>query len=238
MLSVAPLIAPSVALGQSSADAPADVCLEVAGGLAPEVMSSLADAVAQMVAQNQSLFPQPQVTPTASGIDIHAGHPDLPARSSRSCLMPDYDWTARFARDFLVEGAELMLEQADRTPGFESSIDLEWVPGESRIRSTLTFSGPLGIPSGSCWVDDTLTVEPGTGAAVASADRGMDVSLFGDVVCDRFYGNLPKGGAGEQAVGLLPKEVAIEDGRVLRFVTETVQVLDDALVTAGTIRLE
>lgn len=237
-LGLALVAAPAATTGQTPSDEPADVCLDVAVDLPPEVEARLVEAIEQVVAEDPTLFPRPLITPRASGIDIHSGHPDLPTRGGRPCSLLGSEWTARFARDFLVEGAELMLQQAERTPGFESTIELEWFPAESRIRSSLDFSGPFGIPSGTCWVDDTLTVDAGSGRVVASGDRGMDVSLFGDVVCDRFYGNLPKGGAGEQAAGLLPSEVSTDDGRLLRFVAETVQVLDDALVMAGSIRLE
>lgn len=219
------------------ASAPADVCLEISGGLSDDDHAAVVDAVAVVVAENETLFPDPTVTPTGTRIDIHAGHPDLPAVSGVPCLMVEFDWTARFSREFLIEGAELMLEKAPRTPGFDSSIELEWFPDEARLRSTLSFSGPFGIPSGTCWVDDVLTIDPGSGRAVASGDRGMDVSPLGDVVCGRFYDNLSGGGAGEQAVNLLPAEVALGDGRTLRFVAETVHVFDDALAVAGIVEV-
>ena len=222
----------------AASDEPADVCLTVAGGLGDEALPTYVDLVSQVVAQNDALFPEPTIATTETGLDIHSGHSELPARSGQPCLMHEFDWTARFARDFLLEGAELMLEQASKTPGFESSIELDWFPADARVRSTLTFSGPFGIPKGTCWIDDALSIEPESGRAVASGERGMDVSPLGDVVCARFYDNLPDGGAGEQAVSLLPTEVPLGDGQALRFVAETVHVSDDAVVVAGTLRLD
>lgn len=221
----------------AEADRPADVCLDIAGGLHDDERAAVVEAVAAVVAEDRTLFPGPTVTATGTRIDIHAGHPDLQAVAGVACLMDEFDWTARFSREFLVEGAELMLEEADKTPGFDSSIELEWFPGEARLRSTLSFSGPFGIPSGTCWVDDVLSIDPESGRALASGDRGMDVSPLGDVVCGRFYDNLPKGGAGQQAVDLLPTEVDLGDGRTLRFVAETVQVHDDAVAIAGVLEV-
>ena len=122
-----------------------------------------------------------------------------------------------------------------------SGFAFRWSSGQSiKTPAEFTWLGretTFGIPNGVCWVDDVLTIEPESGRALASAERGMDVSPLGDVVCGRYYDNLPKGGAGQQAVDLLPSEVVLDDGRPLRFIAETVSVFDDAVAVAGIVQI-
>ena len=136
-------------------------------------------------------------------------------------------------RAFLEAGADLMLAEAPTTPGIDSDVSLEWHPGEARIRTALTFAGPLDIPNGSCWVDDTLQVDVERGAVVASSDEGRRTSPFAEWACDRFFEHLPEGGAGEQAANLLPMAYELPAGGSMRLIPRTVMVRDDAIVIAG-----
>jgi hypothetical protein len=129
-----------------------------------------------------------------------------------------------------------MLAEAPTTPGIDSDVSLEWYPSETRLRTTLVFAGPLDIPNGTCWIDDALTVDSDSGTVRASSDRGVKTSPFAEGACGRFFDHLPDGGAGEQAVTLLPAVVDLVDGGALRFVAEDVLVAEDAVTVLG--RLE
>ena len=227
-------LAVSLTAGVVLADAhPADVCFEIA----PEILRAgdwevVGHAVDESMAQRSALFPSPRVERSATRLDIDSGH--LTAEPGHaSCLVPGFEWTSRFGREFIAAGADQLLEEAPKTPGFSSSSLIEWYPDESRMRTTLEFSGPLGIPNGACWVDDVLTVDVATGSVSTSRERDQETSPLGGIVCDRFYAALPDGGAGEQTVSLLPETVAMPDGGELRFVVESVVVGEDALSVSG-----
>ena len=65
--------------------------------------------------------------------------------------------------------------------------------------------GPLDIPNGTCWIDDALTVDACRPApSWPAASRALKTSPFAEGACGRFFDHLPDGGAGEQAVTLLP----------------------------------
>jgi hypothetical protein len=98
----------------------------------------------------------------------------------------------------------------------------------------LVFAGPLDIPNGTCWVDDVLSVDAVGGIVAASGEQGLETSPFAEGACRRFFGFLPDGGAGEQAVTLLPLSVELDDG-VIRLVAQAVTVRDDAIVMAGSL---
>lgn len=216
-----------------AASGPADVCLAVTPGVlsAPE-WSSLADSVAAALESRSALFPDPQVVAVDALLAVHSGHDGL-ARGADGCLREGYDWTARFGRDFLEAGADQMLAEAPTTPGIGSDVTIEWYPEEARLRTTLRFAGPLDIPNGRCWVDDALTIDAATGTVVASGEVGVETSPFAEGACGRFFDHLPQGGAGEQAVTLLPAAVVLADGTMLRFVAEEVLVADDAVSVSG-----
>ena len=230
------VVAAAVLLAGGAAPAeghPADVCLEVTPGAATaEEWSAVAAAVGETVAGRPLLFPYPSLDLGASRLDSSSG-PDGQARGHAPCLEPGRAWTARFGRDFLEAGAERMLAEAPTTPGIDSEVSIEWHPDETRLRTVLVFAGPLDIPSGTCWVDDALTVE--AGVVTASGERGLETSLFAEGACGRFYDHLPGGGAGEQAVTLLPADVGLAEGAMLRFVAEEVSVRDDAVLVMGSL---
>lgn len=191
--------------------------------------------VAEVVRARPALFPAPVlVAGSASRLDVASGHDALPATAA-TCLEPGFDWTARYGRDFLESGADRLLAEAPTTPGIDSDVTIEWYPDESRLRTTLVFAGPLDIPNGTCWVDDQLSVDETSGTVVASGEQGLKTSLFAEVACGRFFGNLPDGGAGAQVATLLPTVVEF-DGGVLRLAAEDVVVRDDAIIISGSLQ--
>lgn len=216
----------------AAAGEPADVCLEFAPGAVDDSeWSALESAVRESLAARPSLFPEPSVSRVGARLDLDSGQPGTASEPANGCLEPGHDWSSRFGRAFLQAGAERMLSEAPTTPGIDSEVAIEWHPQEDRLRTLLRFAGPLEIPNGRCWIDDVLTID---GAMVmASGEQGVRTSPFAEGACGRFFDHLPDGGAGEQAVTLLPTSIELASGDVLRFVPEAVQVQVDALVVAG-----
>lgn len=64
---------------------------------------------------------------------------------------------------------------------------------------------------GTCWIDDVLSVDPGTGTVVTNASTGMDVDPFTEAACQKFGAFMTEGGAGEQALSLLPLAIPLGD---------------------------
>jgi hypothetical protein len=230
--------------------------LEVANGVLPAgAWARIVEVVSGVVANRAALFTDPTLVtspepasdgdageaspaPMTARLEIYAGHVGAtPPGVSAPCLESDFAWTARFGRDFLEASAERMLEAAPTTPGIDADVTLEWFPEEFRVRTLLAFAGPLDIPNGRCWVDDVLSVDEAVGLAVASGEQGLATSPFAEGACGRFFGYLPDGGAGEQAITLLPAEVELEGGGMLRFVATDVSVRDDAIVVGGRVEL-
>ena len=210
---------------------PADVCLDTApAAVAAEEWEAISGAVAEAVASRPAHFPYPTVDQEPDRLDISSGNVQE-ARGYAPCLMPGYEWSARFGRAFLDAGADRMLDEAPTTPGIDSSVDIEWHPAEARLRTVLVFAGPLDIPNGTCWIDEQLAVAADT--VVVRSDQGVRTSPFAEGACGRVFDHLPDGGAGEQAVTLLPAAVSLPDGGQIRFVAQTVEVREDALVVAG-----
>ena len=225
----------SVAYPAVAQTALADVCLEVAPGtLSDTEWSALPTPISAALDARPAMFPSPELTVAESRVDIWAGHPGSTTGPGAPCLESGAEWTARFSRVFLEAGADQMLAEAPTTPGISSAVDIEWYPDQVRLRTTLVFAGPLDIPNGTCWIDDTLSVTDGS--VGASGEQGVKTSLFAEGACGRFFDHLPDGGAGEQAITLLPAAVELGDGAVLHFVADEVIVRDDAVVVAGSFR--
>lgn len=221
-------------------DIPADVCLELKPGAVDETgWAAVLVVVEEVVAERSALFPAPAVEAASPlRLDIHAGHAGTSPGSGASCLEPDSEWTARFGRVFLEDGARQMLAEAPTTPGIDSAVAIEWYAHEARLRTRLDFAGPFDIPNGTCWVDDTLSVVVASGTVSASGEQGLETSPFAESACRRFFDHLPDGGAGEQAVTMLPATVALPEGDSLTFVAEVVEVRDEAVIVAGSLRRE
>jgi hypothetical protein len=217
-------------------DAHADLCLELDAGAVTEAeWEKLEVAVSDVIATSSALFPAPTVSASALRLDVASGHAELPVAAGAPCLEPGYAWTARFGSHFLGSGAERMLAEAPTTPGIESNVIIEWHPDEARLRTQLHFAGPFDIPNGTCWVDDTLSVETETGTVLASGEQGQKTSLLAGSACGRFFDHLPDGGAGEQVATLLPRSIGLPDGSSLHFAAEDVSVSDAAITIAGSL---
>lgn len=171
---------------------------------------------------------------STGGSDVGSSEPYAQALAEAACGPSDAAWSATLAGAFLRAGTQRELAAAPSTPGFESSIDVEWRAGEPRVRTVLRFSGPLGIPNGTCWMDDLLLIDA-AGAAGAEVETGFTTSPFGEGVCGRFEAFLPDGGAGAQAVALLPTRVDSDDGGSLTLVASTVTVTDGGIELTGTL---
>jgi hypothetical protein len=143
-------------------------------------------------------------------------------------------WTASIAGSFLRAGTKRELAATRTTPGFSSSIDVEWDEADDRVRTVLTFSGPLDIPNGTCWMDDVVSAD-GTGGTQAATTTDSVTSPFGDGVCGRFEEYLADGGAGAQALVLLPREIGLPDGVTMRLSVDGVDVRDDGIGLWGSV---
>jgi len=211
----------------------ADVCLEIAASaVSADEWVALGSPVTEAVGGRTALFPSPRFDSAGTRLAISSGHAGL-ASGKDGCLEEGHEWTSRFDRDFLQAGAELMLAEAPTTPGIDSVVTIEWHPEERRMRTRLEFAGPFDIPNGTCWIDDGLAVADGI--VTTTGEQGVRTSPFAESACGRFFDHLPDGGAGEQAVTLLPTTIELPDGGQLRFVAEEVSVRDDALVVAGSL---
>jgi len=227
-----------------------DLCLEVSSDVMPVgAWEQVVEAVSSTVASRTALFPDPTLALTAdpaqpgsagtpARLSIDSGRAGAaPADASMSCGDRQDHWLARFGRDFLQAGADRMLAEAPTTPGIDSEVVIEWYPEQTRLQTMLTFAGPLDIPNGTCWVDDALSIDATSGSAVASGEQGLETSLFAEGACGRFFDHLPDGGAGEQAITLLPTEVTLDDGRTLRFIASDVTVDHDGVTVGGSVEV-
>jgi hypothetical protein len=221
-----------------------DVCLEIVADSLPDgAWTQVIEAVDEVVSGRPDLFPTPVWSVTLSGqtqrIDYVArGDVAEDAGPVTDCLAGGADWTVRVGRAFLDAGADRMLELGPTTPGIESSVDVEWFPGEDRVTTTLVFAGPLDIPNGTCWIDDTLGVDGATASAISIVEHGVQTSLFAESACGRFFDHLDKGGAGEQAITLLPTSLTLPVSSTLQLTVEDVTVEDDGIVISGSVGVD
>jgi len=153
----------------------------------------------------------------------------------RACRSADAGWGAHLGRAFLEAGADELLARAPTTPGIDSEVGIEWSADEDRLLTRLRFAGPLDIPNGTCWLDETLSVDEVRGAASVGVDRGLETSPFAESACGRFFDHLPDGGAGGQAVSLLPIEIPLAAGGTLRLLVSEVDVAEDGVRLGGTV---
>ena len=223
-----------------------DVCLAVAPGVLDEqAWEAVTGAVERKVSERPALFPDASVQRRdPDGPDVQAvmqldvtadAAGAAPARASADCLQPGTQWSALISRRFLAEGADRMLAAAPTTPGIASRVEVEWHPQQSRVLTMLHFAGPLDIPNGRCWIDDVLGVDRVGGVGIASATQGLDTSPFAEGACGRFFDYLADGGAGQQAIALLPVVVSVPDSPAVTFVTEDVSIGLDAIAISGRI---
>jgi hypothetical protein len=141
-------------------------------------------------------------------------------------------WSLRITRALLADGADRLLAEAEFGDPWTAFMEVELRPAESSIRTVLHFGGPLGI-SGTCWVDDILSVDPTTGTPVVVAVAGNDAGVFGMIACTRFAESIPDGAAGEQARDLVPTGATLGGPTDLRVVADSITLSEDALVIEG-----
>jgi hypothetical protein len=245
-------VSPSAAADVSP---PPDICLTIGlAALDDPATEAIVTAVEGALATRPVLIPEPRVMWTvATGSDEQGGSLSLPVWTDAPAAFggPDSSativdacglelgtgtWSASIAGAFLRAGTKRELAAVPTTPGFTSDIDVEWREAEDLVRTVLTFSGPLGIPSGTCWMDDVVSPD-GQGGSHAETTTGSATSPFGDGVCGRFEEYLASGGAGAQALVLLPGEIALADGDVLHLRVEGVDVRADGVHLWGDVEL-
>lgn len=158
----------------------------------------------------------------------------LEMRASWPCVSEVDGWAFIVTRDLLSDGAELLMERADFGSEWSGSIDVSFHPEDTRVRSTLSFSGPFGI-SGSCWIDETLAIDSDLGLPTVVSESGDDAGLAGLVACRRFADELSEGGAGAQAVGLFPDSLADAASSAAMRAT-SIELSDDLVVIRGDLR--
>lgn len=154
-------------------------------------------------------------------------------RSPGPCAGVDDGWAFTVTHDLLASGANRLLDGAQIGSDWSGQIDVTFHPAESRVRSTLTFSGPFGI-SGSCWIDETLSIDGPSGLPKVTTERGDDAGIAGLVACRRFEEEMHEGGAGALAIALFPADVTSQTQAALR-ATE-VEVTSSAVIVRGLAR--
>ncbi len=167
--------------------------------------------------------------------------------AATDCLADGASWTTTISGELLQAGAERILAGA-RLPDdsgsppiredAEAAIAVELDPADGRVRTTLQFTVPVGPLrlGGTCWIDDALAIDGASGTAVTRASSGMDVDPFTESACQKFAAFMTEGGAGEQALALLPVAIALSDGATARFVTTSATVSDQGVVMSGAVR--
>jgi hypothetical protein len=240
------------ALAGEATAPPPDICLTVGLGSVDEAATAaVVDAVADALAARPVLIPDP-IIGSVSAREPGVGDPRLrlgiwtagqdgfveaPSSADATAWCGEEpgpgSWSAEISGAFLRAGTMRELAAAPTTPGFSSSIDVEWDEAADLVRTVLTFSGPLGIPNGTCWMDDVVSAD-GSGGTRSETTTGSQTSPFGDGVCGRFEEYLADGGAGAQAIVLLPREIALPAGEV-RLRVDGVDVRDDAVHLWGTV---
>lgn len=203
-------------------------CLALAGGTADEAM--LIRALERSAAARPYLLPD--ATYEASTVAGEPGRSRIAAWPSGAseadlarfragddigpCAEPTEGWAFTVTDDLLADGADRLLAAAEFSEEWTAAISVELQPEESRVRTTLRFVGPLAV-GGSCWLDETLTLDAASGRPVVRAEAGDDAGIPGLVACGRFHESMPDGGAGALALALLPAEASGADGQpVLR----------------------
>jgi hypothetical protein len=166
-------------------------------------------------------------------------------RAATDCLRDGSEWTTTISHDLVLAAAERILAGA-RLPqpdgelliseDVEADIDVEFHPDEQRVHTILDWSksviGPLRV-GGLCWIDDVLGAD--AGEVVVRSEADMAGGIGAEAGCALFQEFLDETGAGERAVDLLPTEIFLADGTVVRFFVESVEVHDAEIVMMGSI---
>lgn len=179
------------------------------------------------------------------GSDPGSSTEGLARLAATDCLSDASEWTTTITHDLVLAAAKRMLADA-RLPldgeeplvprDAKAGIDVEFYPDEQRVRTILDWSKPalLFDVGGLCWIDDALGAE--AGEVVVSSQAGKDVTpVVGEAGCALFQEFLGETGAGERAIELLPPEISLADGTVVRFVVDSVEIHGTEIIMAGSI---
>jgi hypothetical protein len=158
----------------------------------------------------------------------------LAMQAPRPCPSEEDGWAFVVTSDLLADGADRLMERAEFGAEWSGRIDVSFYPEDTRVRSTLHFSGPLGI-AGSCWIDETLAVDPDSGSPAVASESGDDAGLAGFVACRRFADELAEGGAGAQALALFPTSLATGPSSTAMWAT-AIELTDDLVIIRGDVR--
>jgi hypothetical protein len=128
-----------------------------------------------------------------------------------------------------MDGGPLIPEDA------EAAISVELHPAESRVRTMLDFSVPAGPfrLDGTCWIDEVLRTDPGSGGPTAALATGMDVAPFAESGCAKFEEFMAGRGAGARALDLVPAVATPGDGTEVRLATSSISIDGDRIVLTG-----
>jgi hypothetical protein len=216
----------------ASASAPGLCFGMVASAIGDAGWQAVSDALVASARSAVHLFPQPEAAEGPTSLGIWEEPESGLSRPAPLCAVSDAGWQATVGRGMLERGALRRAASVELSAGTTAAVSVRFDPKATLVRTQLDFSMPLGV-GGKCWVDDRLGVEAGTGRAVSARQVGQYVTLFGDYGCRRFLELMPEGGAGEQAVELLPWEVPVGGGSVVRLVATSVTLDEDAITVAG-----
>ena len=233
--------------------------------LEPGAWSEILDAVTVAVDRNTDFFPDaavvtlpdltqswdPGAFPTVrigiwgtGGSDPGSTDEQRERLAAMDCLSRGSEWSTTISHELVLAAAELILAGA-RLPqddgelliadDIEADIDVEFYPTEQRVQTILDWSKPVLFfdVGGLCWIDDVLADD--AGEVVVNSQADMDVTIGGEAGCELFQEFLDEKGAGERAVDLLPTEIPLADGTVVRFAVGSVDLDGSAIVMAGSI---
>ncbi len=151
-----------------------------------------------------------------------------------ACAPAESGWSFGVTHALLADAADRLLERADFGSDWTGNIEVTFHPEEARVRSTLDFSGPFGI-EGSCWIDETLAIESDSGRPLVVGQSGDDAGLPGLVACRRFEAEMSEGGAGAQALALLPATIGEGHAEVTLAATGF-ELTQELLIVRGDVR--
>ncbi|MFV2062133.1 MAG: hypothetical protein ACC726_01310 [Chloroflexota bacterium] len=154
-------------------------------------------------------------------------------------------WTWRISRQYLLAGAQRILEAARLPqggppaipPNAEAEIEVQFDSARQGIRTSLVFRVPVGPfrLGGTCWIDDALGIDGASGLAVAMATTGMEVDPFVESACRKFEAFMTAGGAGQMALSMVPWRISRGDGTTARLVAGSLSLDTSAMVLTGTV---
>ena len=147
--------------------ATADLCLGFdTTGLSAAAWAAIAEAAGVAVHERPLVFPSPTIvvtpgdgaSPDAGGaarsqVTVWSAGASVAepgsAADGAGCLVPGSGWSAVISLTLLQGAAERSSASAGLPANVTTRIDVELVPSEDRVRTTLVFTGDFGI-GGTC----------------------------------------------------------------------------------------